>query len=114
MTEAVAGAERERLGVKVGFDVGWGHAGAVVFDGELQAVVDDGEGDTDLAGGAKGNARGADLIAANGLGCIAHQVDGDALDDLGGEGQGRKRDLAGDGDLGRAGGDAPEDRREAE
>ena len=55
MTEAVAGAERQGLRVKIGLDVGGGHAGAVVLDGELEMIGDDCEGDVDLPGRGEGN-----------------------------------------------------------
>ena len=45
--------------MKVGLDVGGRHAGTVVFDGELQVGVDDGEGDADLAGRGEGDGRRA-------------------------------------------------------
>jgi hypothetical protein len=114
MTEAVVGTRWERLRMKIGLDVGWRHTRAVVFDDELQTIVDDGEGDTDFAGRGKVNERDAGLLVPNGLGCIADQIDGDPLDDFGGEVQGRKGILASDGDVRDASGDAPEDRRKAE
>jgi len=114
MTEAMVGAGWERLGMKIGLDIGGRHTGAIVLDDELHASGNDGEGDADLPGSGDGKGRDAGQLAANGLGCIAHEIDGDALDDFGGEVEGRKRDLAGDGDVRGAGGDAPEDGRKAE
>ena len=51
-------------------------------------------------------------VEADGLGGVADEVDDDALDDLGGEAEGRQRWRGGYGDLGCAGGDALEDGRE--
>jgi hypothetical protein len=114
MTEAVAGTDWQRLGVEIGLDVGWRHTGAIVFDGELQTTGNDGKGDTDLPGRGKGNRRAAGLLVPNGLGCIANEIDGDALDDFRRKTEWRKRILASDGDVRCAGGDAPEHRRKGE
>jgi hypothetical protein len=114
VTEAVVCTQWERLGVQVGLDVGWGHAGSIVCDGEMEMIGNDGEGDTDLPAASKGNRNSAGMLMPNGLSRVANEIDGNALDDLRGKAQGRKRNLAGDGDVCRAGGDAPKDRRKAE
>jgi len=114
VAEAVVRADGERFGMKIGFDVGGRHAGAIVFYGELQMSVDDGEGNADLAGWGEGNGRRAGLAAPDGFGGVAHQVDGDALDDFGGKVEGREGGWAGDDDGGGAGGDAFENRCERE
>ena len=51
-------------------------------------------------------------MEADGLGCIADEIDGDALEDVGGEVECGECGGAGDGDSGCAGGDAFEDGRE--
>ena len=117
VAEAAGGAEWERLRMNIGLDVGWRHAGAIIFDGELEKAGDGGEGDADFAGGGSGRGTercGACLSEPDGFGCVAHQVDGDALDDFGREVQGRKRGWAGDDDGSGAGSDALENGRQAE
>jgi len=49
---------------------------------------------------------GGAALEADGLGGVAHQIDDDALEDVGGEVEGRKRSGADNGDPGSSCGDA--------
>lgn len=66
----------------------------------------------DLAFRLADGGSGGGVLEADGLGGVADEVDDDALNDFGGEAEGRKRWRGGDDDLGCAGGDALEDGRE--
>lgn len=106
VAEAATGAGRRSGGAKEGGGDGGWDAGAVVFDGELEATGDDAEGDADRALRLGGCRDAVSVVAANGFYGVADEVDGDALEGFGGEIERGQDGRGGDGDGGRAGGDA--------
>ena len=76
MAEAPAGAGRKRRGMKEGGGQCRWHPGTVVLDAEAQAAGDHTEADVNLTAG--------ELRRVDGIGGVSYQVDGDALQRLGG------------------------------